>query len=83
MTTRLYTAALALMLTAMPSSGQELELKAGMNLSTLSGDAVIGAAREVGIELRSGRYPSGRPRFRSQPRHEFLEEGCDSDRGEE
>ena len=54
MTTRLYTAALALMLTAMPSSGQELELKAGMNLSTLSGDAVIGAAREVGMNFGVG-----------------------------
>ena len=54
MTTRLYTAALALMLTAMPLSGQRLELKAGMNLSTLSGDAVVGADREVGMNFGVG-----------------------------
>ncbi len=54
MSTKLYTAALALILTAMPVSGQQLELKAGMNLSTLSGDAVVGATREMGMNFGLG-----------------------------
>ena len=49
-----YATALALALMAMPLSGQGIELKAGMNISTLSGDAVVDAAREIGVNFGVG-----------------------------
>ncbi|MDH5590731.1 MAG: PorT family protein [Gemmatimonadota bacterium] len=51
---KMYVAALALTVSAMPLSGQGIELRGGLNLSSLSGQDITNAVREMGMNYGVG-----------------------------